>query len=67
MQRSSIFTAAQKTQYMMVYSGGGSHGTPVIHIGPVGMSQNIEDFRDLFVAYGKRFAMQVMSIAGKDN
>jgi hypothetical protein len=52
---------------MMVYSGGGSHGTPVIHIGPVGMSQNIEDFRDLFVAYGKRFAMQVMSIAGKDN
>lgn len=52
---------------MMVYSGGGSHGTPVIHIGPVGMSQNIEDFRDLFVAYGKRFAMQVMSIVGKDN
>lgn len=52
---------------MMVYSGGGSHGTPVIHIGPVGLSQNIEDFRDLFVVYGKRFAMQVLSIAEKSN
>lgn len=52
---------------MMVYSGGGSHGKPVIHTGPVGMSQNIEAFRALFVAYGKRFAMQVMSIAVKDN
>lgn len=52
---------------MMVYSGGGSHGTPVIHIGPVGLSQNIEDFRDLFVVYGKRFAIQVLSIAEKSN
>ena len=52
---------------MMVYSGGGSHGTPVIHIGPVGLSQNIEDFRDLFVVYGKRFAMQILSIAEKSN
>lgn len=52
---------------MMVYSGSGSHGTPVIHIGPVGLSQNIEDFRDLFVVYGKRFAMQILSIAEKSN
>ena len=41
---------------MKVYSGGGSYGKPVIHLGPVGMSQNIEDFKDLFLVYGERFA-----------
>ena len=44
---------------MMVYSGGGSKGNPVIHLGPVGMSQNIEDFKELFVTYGNRFAEQL--------
>ena len=44
---------------MMVYSGGGACGKPVIHLGPVGMSQNIEDFRELFFTYGKRFANQL--------
>lgn len=47
---------------MMVYSGGGSYGKPVIHLGPVGMSQNIEDFKDLFVTYGKRFATQLAKL-----
>ena len=50
---------------MMVYSGGGSHGKPIIHLGPVGMSQNIEEFRELFSAYGKRFATQVLAISEK--
>ena len=49
---------------MMVYSGGGAHGKPVIHIGPVGMSQNIADFRELFTAYGQRFAQQLTKTAG---
>lgn len=41
---------------MAVYSGGGSFGTPFIHFGPVGLSGNITDFRELFQTYGKRFA-----------
>lgn len=44
---------------MMVYSGGNSYGKPVIHLGPVGMSQNIEDFRELFVTYGERMGKQL--------
>lgn len=45
---------------MMVYSGGNSYGKPVIHLGPVGMSQNIEDFRELFVTYGERMGKQLL-------
>ena len=41
---------------MAVYSGGGSFGTPFIHFGPVGLSGNITDFRELFQTYGKRVA-----------
>ncbi len=47
---------------MMVYSGGGSKGKPVIHLGPVGMSQNIEDFKELFVTYGSRMGQQLLNI-----
>ena len=47
---------------MMTYSGGGSYGKPVIHLGPVGMSQNIESFRDLFETYGRRFAKQLNTL-----
>jgi len=41
---------------MAVYSGGSSFGEPFIHLGPVGLSGDIEKFRELFQAYGKRFA-----------
>lgn len=44
---------------MIVYSGGGAFGKPVIHLGPVGMSQNIEDFKELFVNYGERMGQQL--------
>lgn len=47
---------------MMVYSGGSSYGKPVIHFGPVGMSQNIADFKDLFVTYGKRMGEQLLKV-----
>ena len=47
---------------MMTYSGGASFGKPVIHLGPVGMSQNIADFRVLFNTYGTRFAMQLKKL-----
>lgn len=44
---------------MLVYSGGSSCGKPVIHLGPVGMSQNIDDFKELFFTYGKRMGQQL--------
>lgn len=47
---------------MMVYSGGSAYGKPVIHLGPVGMSPSIEDFRDLFVTYGERMGQQLLKL-----
>ena len=47
---------------MMTYSGGGSYGKPTIHLGPVGMSQNITDFKELFNVYGNRFATKLVSL-----
>ena len=44
---------------MMTYS---SCGKPVIHLGPVGMSQDIESFKDLFVTYGQRMGEQLLKI-----
>ena len=49
---------------MMVYSGGASCGKPVIHLGPVGMSQNIEDFKELFVTYGERMGKRLVELQG---
>ena len=47
---------------MRGYSGGSAYGKPVIHLGPVGMSQNIAEFVDLFREYGKRFALQLRKL-----
>ena len=47
---------------MMVYSGGGSKGNPVIHIGPVELSPDKEAFKELFEIYGKRFAEQTLKL-----
>jgi NAD(P)H dehydrogenase (quinone) len=41
---------------MKAYSGGCAYGAPVIHYGPVGISENIDDFEGLFREYGRRFA-----------
>lgn len=47
---------------MMIYSGGSSLGKPVIHLGPVGMRQDIEAYRELFQLYGMRMAKQVKEL-----
>lgn len=49
---------------MMVYSGGGSVGKPVIHVGPVGMSQDIEAYEELFETYGTRMGKRLLAIHG---
>ena len=45
---------------MMTYSSGQSKGMPVIHLGPVAISPNIDDFADLFKIYGQRMAEQAL-------
>ncbi len=47
---------------MMTYSGGSACGKPVIHLGPVGMSQDIDSFKELFVTYGKRMGEQLVKV-----
>ena len=53
---------------MLCYSGGGSYGKPVIHLGPVGVNKNqephngMEQFKDYFEVYGKRFAEKALEI-----
>lgn len=53
---------------MLCYSGGSSCGKPVIHLGPVGVNNNIEKhngmelYKDIFVIYGKRFADKALEI-----
>lgn len=47
---------------MMTYSGGSACGKPVIHLGPVGMSQDIESFKELFTTYGQRMGEQLIKI-----
>ena len=47
---------------MMIYSGGSSCGKPVIHLGPVGMSHDIDSFKELFVTYGKRMGEQLLKV-----
>ena len=47
---------------MMTYSGGSSCGKPVIHLGPVGMSQDIESFKELFITYGQRMGKQLLKV-----
>ena len=47
---------------MMVYSGGQAKGMPVIHLGPVAITPNLESFADLFRIYGKRMAEQAVKL-----
>lgn len=41
---------------MLTYSGGGSKGKPVIHLGPVSVNKYAEDCKETFELYGKRMA-----------
>ncbi len=66
---SSILTI-EMVKGMLCYSGGGACGRPVIHLGPVGVNDNVEKqngmerYKDNFVIYGKRFAAMAAGIFG---
>ncbi len=49
---------------MLTFSGGGSMGKPVIHLGPVALSENLEASRATFETYGQRMAQKTMEIFG---
>ena len=59
---------SQVTSGMLVYSGGGSKGMPVIHLGPVAINNNVEKFngienyKDNFIVYGKKMAVKACEL-----
>lgn len=63
--------ANEITQGMLCFSGGGSFGRPIIHLGPVGINDNVEghngmeNYREYFTVYGERFAGKAWELFGK--
>ncbi len=49
---------------MLTYSGGGACGKPVIHLGPVALTKDIEQYFDAFTAYGQRMAQKTVEVFG---
>ena len=54
---------------MVIYSGGGSKGQPVIHLGPVaiataGNEEMLKPYEDTFRIYGQRMAEKAMELFG---
>ncbi len=55
---------------MLCWSGGRAFGKPIIHLGPVGVNNNVEAhnaldyYKDNFVTYGSRFAQKAAEIFG---
>ena len=53
---------------MLCYSGGGSQGHPVIHLGPVGVNGNaekhngMEHYEETFRIFGRRFAAKAAQL-----
>ena len=53
---------------MLCYSGGGSQGHPVIHLGPVGVNSNAEEhngmahYKENFRIFGRRFAAKAAEL-----
>ena len=55
---------------MLCYSGGGAYGMPVIHLGPVGVNDNVEKhngmdhYKENFLIFGERFAKKAAELFG---
>ena len=49
---------------MMTYSGGGSCGAPVIHLGPVALSGDLDASKETFLTYGERMAAKAAELFG---
>lgn len=49
---------------LLAYSGGGSFGKPVIHLGPVAIAGQLDEYKETFEIYGQRMAQKTMEIMG---
>ena len=52
---------------MLIYSGGGSYGLPIIHHGPVALDKegnHYDESREMFRIYGRRFASKAQELFG---
>ena len=49
---------------MLPYSGGGSQGKPVIHLGPVAFKDKLDELEELFKLYGRRMAEKAAELFG---
>ena len=49
---------------MLVYSGGGSQGKPVIHLGPQAVAGRLEETEETFRLYGQRMAAKAKELFG---
>ena len=47
---------------MLVYSGGGSFGPPVIHLGPAALGGHEAEYEELFRLYGSRMASKALEL-----
>lgn len=47
---------------MMTFSGGGSYGKPVIHLGPVALKGRQEECTETFKLYGQRMATKAVEL-----
>lgn len=47
---------------MLVHSGGGAYGTPIIHLGPAAFGGRLEESEDLFLIYGERMAQKTAEL-----
>lgn len=47
---------------MLVFSGGGSYGKPVIHLGPVALKEHLEESAPTFRLYGERMAKKAIEL-----
>ena len=61
---------AERVFGMLCYSGGGSCGRPIIHLGPVGVNGNVEphnrleNYEENFRVFGQRFAAKALELFG---
>lgn len=47
---------------MLTYSGGGSQGNPVIHLGPVAVAGKLDESNETFKIYGQRMASKTLEV-----
>lgn len=49
---------------MLIYSGGAAFGKPVVHLGPVALSERLDESNTYFELYAKRMAQKAIELFG---